>query len=136
LPEVLGEHEELIVLDREEHAAGAIHRIETAWYQCKAHDHPYAVVFFEWDGPRTARQLRHYFADMRVIQEQVLVNGRTFRLDRFHQRNCGRYIGYHESQGGILVPLGTRHLRARQMDALHKQVFADAVTELGVVSPY
>jgi hypothetical protein len=136
VPSFLDEHDELIVLDREEHAVGAVRHIEQSWRQCHEAGHTYAVVFFEWDALRTLRQNQWYFGDLREISAQAWLYGRRFTVRAWHEHFRRKFLGWEEdSATGLILPFSTRKLPARRFHTYHQLVIAEAVTELDVVFP-
>lgn len=97
---------------------------------------PLEVTVGVWKGRRADWQNREYWGFvLEPISEQVVVNGRRYDPEVWHEEFKRRFIGYRELPTGGMVGVSTTTLSSEDFDAYMTQIRAWAGHEHGVVFP-
>lgn len=96
---------------------------------------PLEVVVSEFTKKRSDAQNRRYWWLLEQIARQVVINGRRFAKEYWHEFFKRKFIGYEELPEGGQIGLSTTTLDATEFHDYVYKVEAYAIEELGVVFP-
>lgn len=111
---------------------GAVHFIHQHWREALATGKPLCVEIWMREPIRALRQNRRYWAQLREIAEQAVVEGRRYSKDAWHVQFRTMFLGTEDLPYGGSAPMSTRTLGMSAFDNYRLQVEAFAVTELSV----
>lgn len=94
--------------------------------------HPLAVEVSEYRVRRSQKQNGRYWKLIQAIAEQVVVNGRRFDADVWHEEMKNRHAPKEESPSGALIPISTARMNIEQFGQYMTAVEVDALSEFNV----
>ena len=120
-----------------------LHNRQQAWVAIKAQLFPFLEKVLQGGGrwvltvsrrKRTRRQNRRYWGRgvLSQISEQVVVNGKMYETEVWHEQFKRMFIGVIELPNGQVVGMSSADLDTREFCDFCDQVEAYAATELGV----
>ena len=81
---------------------------------------------------RTQKQNGRYWKLLESIAEQVVVNGRRFDPEIWHEEMKNRHAPKEESPSGALIPMSTSRMNIEQFAKYMTEVEVDAASEFAV----
>ena len=117
--------------------ANQVHRLvrilQATWKERLDAGRPLEVVVTEFTGRRSDAQNRLYWARLEQVSQQVVVDGRRYPKECWHEFLARRFIGYSELPSGGMLALSTTTLDVAEFSDYLGKIEAWAVEEHGVV---
>lgn len=126
-------HPRFFVLQTEPQARRLKAILDAAWESYAAAGRPLEVVVSEWKIRRNAAQNRYYWRMLNKAADQVVLDGRRFSSDAWHEEAKGRFLGYEDLPSGQKRALSSRDLPMGEFAQYVTQVEAWLVGTHGVV---
>lgn len=119
---------------REESQFSALYAyLRNNWPAMAAQGKPLAVTVAEHKDKRHAQQNRLYWALLRQVSEQAMVDGRRYSDEVWHEQFKRVLIGLVDLPGGANAGESTTKLNVSEFAEYVNKVTAYAATELGVI---
>jgi len=103
------------------------------WPAMAAQGKPLAVTVAEYKDKRHAQQNRLYWALLKQVSEQAMVDGRRYSDEVWHEQFKRVLIGLVDLPGGAKAGESTTKLNVSEFAEYVTKVTAYAATELGVI---
>lgn len=103
------------------------------WPAMAAQGKPLAVTVAEYKDKRHAQQNRLYWALLKQVSEQAMVDGRRYSDEVWHEQFKRVLIGLVDLPGGQMAGESTTKLNVSEFAEYITKVTAYAATELGVI---
>jgi len=103
------------------------------WPAMAAQGKPLAVTVAEYKDKRHAQQNRLYWALLKQVSEQAMVDGRRYSDEVWHEQFKRVLIGLVDLQGGQKAGESTTKLNVSEFAEYVTKVTAYTATELGVI---
>lgn len=103
------------------------------WTAMAAQGKPLAVTVAEYKDKRHAQQNRLYWALLKQVSEQAMVDGRRYSDEVWHEQFKRVLIGLVDLPGGQMAGESTTKLNVSEFAEYITKVTAYAATELGVI---
>ena len=124
----------VFVLRSQSHLDRLVRFLTETWGPQAESEAPLEVTVGVWKGRRADWQNRAYWGFVLApIAEQVVVKGRRYDVESWHEMLKRMFIGYRELPTGGMVGISTTTLSGEEFDAYMTEIRAYAGREFGVV---
>lgn len=121
------------VLREESHARALYAYLRHNWPAMAAQGKPLAVTVAEHKDTRHTQQNRLYWALLRQVANQAMVDGRRYSDEVWHEQFKRVLLGLVDLPGGAKAGESTTKLNVSEFAEYVNKVTAYAATELGVI---
>lgn len=123
----------IFVLHSESQAKALYAFLRNNWPAMAAQGKPLAVAVAEHKDKRHSQQNRLYWALLKQVSEQAMVDGRRYSDEVWHEQFKRLLLGLVDLPGGQKAGESTTKLNVSEFSEYVNKVTAYAATELGVV---